>query len=134
MNFISRRKFLKNVNYLEMTPIRQIEHIVTDKEKSADINKPQEQTITLLVPKFRNKWLSNFLFHNRPSQYIYIHLDEFGTSVWLMIDGKLNVGQICHNLIDKYGEKVMPAEERVPKFLTKLYDNRLISYKQLLER
>jgi len=49
-----------------------------------------------------------------------------------MINGKDNVEQICEQLKITFGDKLKSPEEQVSKFLTKLYDNRYITYKQLL--
>ena len=43
MNFLQRRKILKSVNYLDLTPVRMMEHKLTGEGK-----------IDILLPRFKN--------------------------------------------------------------------------------
>ena len=122
MNFFQRRKILKKANSLEMTPIRMFEHII-DKEGK----------LTIIVPKFKNKAYRNFFIPTWRTENIKIKLDELGSAMWLEIDGKRNVQDICNALTEKFGAQIHPAEERVIKFISKLYDNRYISFVELSE-
>ena len=113
------------MNYLEMIPVR-----IAESDRS---DKSVESVLMLKIPKFKNISIGKLILFNNHSAYMKIHLDSFGSEVWMLIDGKIDVEQICTKLTGKFGEKVQPAEERVTKFLTKLYDNRYITYKQLEE-
>ncbi len=136
MNFFQRRKLLKQVNYLDMVPIRQIEHAITNNKQLTTYNEQRttnnEQRITLLLPKFKNDILRRFFISGRHSNFIHIKLDALGSATWLLIDGKDNVEQICEKVSMQLGDKLNSPVEQVTKFLTKLYDNRYITYKQLL--
>lgn len=50
-------------------------------------------------------------------QYKKIELDEFGSTVFLLIDGKRTVKEIGKILDSKYGEKIHPLYERLLLFL-----------------
>lgn len=50
-------------------------------------------------------------------QYKKIALDEFGSTVFLLIDGKRTVKEIGEILDSKYGEKIHPLYERLLLFL-----------------
>ncbi|WP_270940965.1 PqqD family peptide modification chaperone [Romboutsia lituseburensis] len=50
-------------------------------------------------------------------QYKKIELDEFGSTVFLLIDGKRTVKEIGEILDSKYGEKIHPLYERLLLFL-----------------
>ncbi|MCR8743980.1 PqqD family protein [Romboutsia lituseburensis] len=50
-------------------------------------------------------------------QYKKIELDEFGSAVFLLIDGKSTVKEIGEILDSKYGEKIHPLYERLLLFL-----------------
>lgn len=128
MNFFRRRRILKNTNSLDLIPIRKVEHIFRENELQA-VN--CVQLITLLLPKFKNEKFRKFFIPHSRSEFIQIKLDEIGSATWLFIDGKKNVQQICDILVDKFGDKVNPVEERISKFLTGLYNNRYITFKQL---
>lgn len=50
-------------------------------------------------------------------QYKKIELDEFGSTVFLLIDGKRTIKEIGKILDSKYGEKIHPLYERLLLFL-----------------
>jgi hypothetical protein len=35
--------------------------------------------------------------------------------------------------VKKFGDKIQPAEDRIPKFLSLLYEQRYITFKELIE-
>lgn len=119
LNFFERRKILKAKSLLELTPLSKIEH----QEESDNL-------ITLLYPKFKNPKVSKFMLGGK-SPYIHLKLDEIGTASWLLIDGKKNVEKIAEELVVKFGEKINPVHDRLGKFLTQLYTNKYISFKEL---
>ena len=119
VSYFKRRKILKSLNYLDATPIRKV-----------DFQTDDNNLVIMLVPKFRNEKLNNFLLHRR-KRYFNIHLDEPGTAVWMKIDGVRNVGSICRELQEELGGKIEPAEQRITKFLTQLYEARYITFAEI---
>ena len=120
LNFFQRRKILKNVNFLDLVPVRTQEHEIMNDGK-----------VCLKVPKFRKKWMRDFFIAGRRQKHYDIYLDELGTATWLEIDGQKNVDQICNALISREGNKVQPfdeIEDRVTKFLSQLYEQRYITF------
>lgn len=87
--------------------------------------------VTLIVPKFKNPTLRQWLIPRGKSDHFRIHLDELGSATWLSIDGNRTVEEICRYLDQEMGEKIHPVEVRVTKFLTLLYDQRYISFREL---
>lgn len=120
VGFFERRRILKNTSALDLIPIRIHSHRV---EESG--------LVTILIPKFKNEKFARFFIPARKSIHISINLDELGSAVWLAIDGKKCTGEICIELANQYGEKILPAEERVVKFFSGLYHNKHITFKQL---
>ena len=121
--FFKRRRILKNTSALDLIPTRIHQHKFND-----------DGNVTILVPKFKNEKFARFFIPARKSIYISIQLDELGSAVWLAMDGKKSTNAICKELIENFGDKIKPAEERVVKFLSGLYHNKHITFEQLLER
>ena len=109
----------KTVNYFELVPILLCEHIV---EPSG--------LVTVLVPRFRKEFWKKLLPARLTERDIKIHLDELGSAVWLQINGTNNVSAICTHLNNTFGEKIIQTEERVTKFISRLFGNNMISFKQ----
>ena len=123
LNFFQRRKILKNSNTLELHPVRRHEHDYT-----------KDGNICLIVPKFNKRWMRNVFIPHRRKEHFTIYLDELGSATWLEIDGEKSVQQICDILKEKLGEKIKPhheVEDRVTKFLSQLYEQRYITFKEL---
>ncbi|MEI6124718.1 MAG: PqqD family protein [Bacteroidota bacterium] len=119
VNFFQRRKILKKLNYMEATPIRK-----------CNFETNEAGIVTLIVPKFKNEKFNTFFFHQR-KRYFRIALDELGSTVWLQIDGIINVATICNKAEELLGEKIQPVHDRIPKFFTMLYEARYISFKEI---
>lgn len=119
-SFSERRKILKKANYLELHPIRL---------HNEEID--QENLVTILIPKFTNRVLVKYLVPKMKSPTIKLKLDELGSASWLMFDGKKSVGAIAAALKDKFGDKIQPVNERLTKFLTGLYEQKLISFTEI---
>lgn len=120
VNFFRRRKILKNINYLELTPYR-----LHSEEKD------ENGLITILVPKFTNNFAKRLLEPTLKSKYMKIKLDELGSEAWKNTDGKKKVYQIANILTAKFGQRIQPVEERLTKFFTGLYLQNIISFNEL---
>jgi hypothetical protein len=119
-NFFSKKKINSLINYLELTPVRAYEHEVASSGK-----------VSVLVPKFKNKFMVNLLMRRLKSPYIKAKLDDFGSLTWIEMDGKKNVHAISQSLINKFGDKVQPVEERLTKFLSQLYQYNFITFVEI---
>jgi hypothetical protein len=125
MNFFQRRKILKNVNYLDLTPIRLMDHQIAHEGK-----------IDLLLPRFRNRFWSEAYRNSTKGEFIHIHLDEIGSAIWLLIDGQKKVTEICIELQESKAEKLQPPDEtekRVTEFLSLLYREKYISFREIIQ-
>lgn len=120
LSFFERRKILKKANYLELTPLRLHKEEVTE-----------DKTVAILIPKFTNKLAVKFIVPKLKSKHIKLRLDELGSAVWLLIDGKRNVASISRLLSEKFGDRIHPVQERLTKFLTGLYEQRLITFQEI---
>lgn len=120
MNFWKRRKILKNTSTFDLTPTHLVKHEIGE-----------NNLVTVLMPKFQNKIAIKLFEPKLKLPNIKIKLDELGSAVWLSIDGKKNVGVIAGELVSALGDKIKPVEERLPKFLTQLYEQRLITFEEL---
>lgn len=122
VSFFERRKILKGLSLLDLTPFTKVGHEVDEKG-----------LVTILYPKFKNSKVSKYML-GRKSPYIHLKLDEIGSATWLSIDGKKQVNEICNELEASLGEKVQPVHARVGKFLSQLYSNKYISFQEILKK
>lgn len=125
MNFFERRRFLKMANLLDLTPVRLHEHeeVATGK-------------VVILVKKFKNDRFSHFAL-GRHSPVIRIKLDDIGSEVWKAIDGMSNVATLLDRLNTQWKdlpEKTIGLEKRLSGFLSIMYDNRYISFREIVTR
>jgi hypothetical protein len=123
MNFFQRRAILKKANHLDLTPIR----MVTEEIDDANM-------VTVLIPKFTSKLGKKLITPSLKAPYIRLKLDLFGSATWLAIDGQKKVGAIAQLLLEKFGDKIQPVEDRLTKFLALLYEQRLVSYEEIRKK
>ncbi len=120
MSFKERRRILRQANYLDLRPIRNYKEEISE-----------EQLVTILIPKFKNAFIVKYIVPKLKSDVFKLKLDELGSATWLMINGKSNVAEIIRKLDGKFGDRIKPVEERVVKFLTQLYEQRLITFQEI---
>ena len=123
MNYFKRRKIFKQANFLDLRPVRVLGYDLRD-----------DGGITLLMPRFKNRINSALFQPPSKGKTIFIKLDRFGGHTWLLIDGKLTVTEICSLLKAQFPEELIPieeTEERVTKFLSLLYQQRYITFREI---
>ncbi len=108
-------KSFKNANLLDMIPVSIVDHRFNDKGK-----------VDLLIPKFKNEKFARWFIPRNHSLYYFLHLDEQGTQVWVNIDGKTNIRDICKRLTDFHDDEIT---ERVGKFITQLFEAKCITFR-----
>lgn len=127
MNFLQRRTILKNANYLTLTPIK-----LADAEFDAINN-----LVIILFPRFTSKFSRKYILPKLKSPNIKLKLDKIASAVWLAIDGKKNVGDIANELRQNVvveedsGNDNTDIELRLTKFLTLLYEQKIITFKEV---
>ena len=120
LTFNERKKILKSANTLELTPFK----IYTDM-------KNDDELITVIIPKFKNKIVVKLVSPRLKSDHFKIKLDKFGSAVWLNINGKIKVDRIIKDVKKKFGDELQYEEERITKFIFQLYTQGFISFKEL---
>ena len=123
MNFFKRRRIFKKANFLDLHPVKVLTHELRE-----------DGGITLLMPRFKNRINSALFQPNSKEKIIFIKLDRFGGHTWLLIDGTDTVAQICSKLKEQFPEELKPVEEteeRVTQFLSLLYQQRYISFREI---
>ena len=120
LSFTERKKILKSVNTLDLTPI---------KLYSEEVDK--DELVTVIIPKFKNKIVVKLISPKLKSDHFKVKLDKFGSSVWLKINGKTKVDQIIKELKKKFGDEIKEEHERTTKFIFQLYEQGFISFKEL---
>lgn len=102
---------LRKANALELVPIKLV--------NAEDDN---IMPITLLVPRFKSCFLTSII--NR-SAHFTVRLDETGSKVWLLMDGKRTVLEIAQQLCSP-DEPTDEWLQRVVSFVTSLYKKDLV--------
>ena len=97
-------------NYLDRIPVH------SDK---IGWQKEDGEKISLLI---ENKGVFNRLFQKffKKPKVSYIHLDEMGSFIWLLIDGEKNVYEISEAVKERFGDDCEPLYERLIKYLEML--------------
>lgn len=120
LSFSEQKKILQKKNPSELTPFKLHPEEIDEKN-----------FVTVLTPKFKNKFLQKFILPKLKHKNFRIELDKFGSFIWMNINGKNSAADII-SISDKYfGDEIKPADERVGIFLYQLFENKLISFSEV---
>ena len=102
----NNKKKEQQINYLDMIP-----------ERSGQL-RWHEDIRGKMVLEIENKGAFNTIaqkLFNKP-RYTKIHLDQNGTFIWPLIDGKKTVAEIAALGKEEFGEKAEPLYPRIVKY------------------
>lgn len=103
-------------NYLDGRPMRN-ENI----NWTVDENK-------IVILEIENKGIFNKIAQKllKKPRISYVHLDEMGSFIWPMLDGKMTVLELGKFVEEEFGEKALPLYERLSKYISILDSYRFI--------
>ena len=113
------KKLKKGENYLERIPVR---------KEDLEWTKDENNIVTLSI---RNKGFFNFIAQKlfRKPKISYIHLEENGSFIWQVMDGKKNLIDIGKDVENKFGDASHPLYERLAKYVQMLDAYGFIEFK-----
>ncbi|MDO4163508.1 MAG: PqqD family protein [Bacteroides sp.] len=100
---------VEKINLLDTVPVRR-ESIRTEWSGECAV---------LAYPRFKRPWMQRFLLPKGMSPYIRVTLEEHGTAVWQLIDGKRTVGEIIDLLAEHFAHEA-GYESRVTTYFMQL--------------
>jgi len=74
----------------------------------------------ITFPRFMSKFMQKYFVPKNKSATIHIRLDENGTAVWDLIDGKRTIREIAE-LLAEYFRNEENYEYRIAAYFTQLY-------------
>lgn len=102
----------EKINLLDVVPVR-CDHITTEKEEGLSV---------IAFPRFKSKLMQRYFVPKGKSPFIRVRLEEHGTAVWGMIDGKRTVREIIEALSGHFNQEENYGL-RVTTYLTQLQAN-----------
>ena len=108
----------EEINLLDLVPLRKIQ-----------FGESSDGRITLLKPKFNNKFLVKYLIPRMNKPNYKIKLDQFGSFVWKQCNGENTVGQIGELLKEKFQGEIEAVYDRLTVFIQSLSSHKFIKYK-----
>ena len=113
-----KRKAENSENYLDKIPRHNINIAFTTDEKN------------IVTLEIENKGIMNRVCQKlfKKPKISYIHLDVFGSFVWLLIDGKTDITKIGKEVENRFGEKAQPLYERLVQYFKTLESYGFIEY------
>lgn len=86
----------------------------------------QEGLVTIKVLKATNKLFQSFISFLGYDLFRKIHLDSYGSFVWMQIDGRQNFGQIAEKMKTEFGDSIEPVYERLGTYARTLISQRFV--------
>jgi hypothetical protein len=97
--------------------------------QSVDWEKKEDGTVFVKKPKLKSQFLLRIIRRFGYGTHYSVHLDDFGSHVWVLCDGNHSVMDIANSLKDTFGDSIEPVYERLGAFVRTLAQQRLIEYK-----
>ncbi len=85
----------------------------------------------IVTLEIENKGIFNLIAQKlfKKPKISYIHLEEFGSFVWPLIDGEKDIFEIGKLVKDHFGEKAEPLYPRLVQYFETLESYKFISFK-----
>jgi hypothetical protein len=94
------------------------EHITTEKEGELS---------GITFPRFRSKFMQKYFVPKNKPATIHIRLEEHGTAVWDLIDGKRTIKEIAEILADHFHHEEN-YEYRIATYFSQLHRQGFVKY------
>lgn len=117
---MKKKKENLSKNYLEKIPVR---------PKDIKWDKNEKGLVTLYVHNTGIMKKITQIFLKKP-EYTQVHLDENGSFVWPLIDGKKNIVELGEIVKEHFGEAAEPLYPRLAKFFQILESYNFVSFKE----
>ncbi len=116
---MKKKKNIIGRNYLDKVPVR------------ASFLRHTEDDKGIVTLEKDNKGMFNRIAQKcfKKPPVSYIHLDEFGSFVWLCIDGEHTIYELGEQIEAHFGEKAHPLYERLAKYFQILESYKFVSFK-----
>ena len=89
-------------------------------ERKAEWETADDGLVVLLIPKFRNPFMVQWVLPMLTSKVFRVKLDAYGSFVWKQCDGSITVADVGERMKSEFGEAAEPVFERIGKFINKL--------------
>ena len=86
-------------------------------------------TVEILLPRYGDGRVGRVIasvFSNKP---VRVHLDDIGTAVWNLCDGRRSVREIGESLEREFGERIDPIYDRLEQFLEHMRTKGMIEWR-----
>ena len=90
-------------------------------------------SVVVLLPRYRSGILGRLLQPRikESKKYLRVPLEERGSRLWGLMDGKLTVGEMATAFGQDFPEEKNQIPERVATYLYQMADNHLIKFRNL---
>jgi hypothetical protein len=99
-------------------------------ERKRDFRNEANGRVTVLVPRFGDGRVGEFVQGLLRRPPVSLRLDEVGTAVWMLCDGRRSVYEIGGRLKEKFGDRIDPVYERLGDFLRQMRRAGIIDWRR----
>jgi hypothetical protein len=84
--------------------------------------------VTLVIPKFRNRWVVRWFVPMLAKPNVRVNLDRFGSYFWEHCDGVTSVGDIGEEMAREFNEPLESMYDRLSRFALMLERDHFINF------
>jgi len=86
-------------------------------------------TVEVIMPRYGEGWFSRMLERIFRGAPVRVQLDDVGTSVWRLCDGRRNVREIGSEIHGQFGDSIEPVYDRLGEFFKRMDRAGIIGWK-----
>ena len=86
----------------------------------------KDKIVILIQKKERLNFIEKLFFKKIYEKPYYIDLDEIGSYVWELCNGKRSISEIIEEARMHFGQLIYPAEQRIELFIKQLAKNKFV--------
>ena len=100
---------------------------IPSRKEGINWSKDQNNLVTI---EMENKGVANRIAQKllKKPKISYIHLEEFGSFIWQLTDGKRDILSIGKEVREHFGDKAEPLYERLAQYILTLESNGFIYF------
>ncbi|MBK7106557.1 MAG: PqqD family protein [Ignavibacteriae bacterium] len=90
----------------------------------------ENNLVTVFYLNKHPSFIEKIFFRNQLKKPHKIDLDDVGSFIWHLCDGKNTIDQIVEKAKNHFSEKIEPANQRVELFINQMNNNKIIKLYQ----
>lgn len=106
---------------------RNLFELIPQISEKIEVQTTPDGFLQIVLPRFKSKFMQKYFVPKNKQANVYIKLEEHGTEVWKLIDGKRTVTEITELLANHFNNEAQ-YENRISTYIKQLHRSGFIKF------